>query len=423
MNYANVCIELGNLKAALRAYQKAISIDPNVAEAHNNLGILFEKLNRPEKALESFKQALALEPTSPRFTKNVAQNCLALIEYAENAEDLEASHDIAEAGLRLMPQSRELQEKQAFSLMIRGRVREGMQIAPDPNIKFMRLPVPDWSGGAVSGGRLLVRSEQGVGDQLIFLSALTDLTKEWARITVECDHRFVPLFTRSFPRIEFVGWREPPVDRLLQPDITAQMPMRFLCAMYRPDPESFPEAKPYLVADPERTDIFRNKYHVGADARVIGISWCSSNTPYAGKKSIPLDKLAQTLSKPGVRLLSLQYGDHGEEITRVENRRGVEIMQDPELDPLADLDAFASAVAACDLVVSSDNATVHFAGALGVPTWVILPAAPYWFWFLEREDSPWYGSVRLFRRTGKESSWRPVLARVGRSLQNWVSAP
>ena len=130
---------------------------------------------------------------------------------------------------------------------------------------------------------------------------------------------------------------------------------------------------------------------------------------------MPLFAWRPILQCPGVTVVDLQYGDTIRERRDFEAETGIRVIHDDGIDPLADLDGFAAQVAAMDLVISVSNTTVHMAGALGVPTWVMLSTAPLGRWFVGREDSPWYGSVRLFRQQERDE-WGPVLKDVEAEL-------
>ena len=133
------------------------------------------------------------------------------------------------------------------------------------------------------------------------------------------------------------------------------------------------------------------------------------------QKSMALRELAPLAGIPGLRFIDLQYGDTAEERTRFEEETGTAIIDDEDVDQMADLDAFAAQVAAMDLVISVSNTTVHLAGALGVPAWVMLNTVPLPFWLLEGEDSPWYPSARLFRQS-QAGEWADVIGRIGEAL-------
>jgi hypothetical protein len=152
---------------------------------------------------------------------------------------------------------------------------------------------------------------------------------------------------------------------------------------------------------------------------LIGISWRSTN-PLAGpEKSIALSPdWYPVLQQKGVRFVSLQYGDVTEELAEVQREAGIEILCDPSLDPTRDVDGFAALVAAMDLVISTSNTTVHVAGGMGIPTWILVPPAygRPWYWFEKGETSPWYPGVRLLRSQG---DWRALMTQAAENLAQW----
>jgi len=166
----------------------------------------------------------------------------------------------------------------------------------------------------------------------------------------------------------------------------------------------------------DKRDGLREKYRDATEDRLIGIAWISKNKRIGKQKSMALRELAPLGRIPGVRLIDLQYGDTAEERAKFQEETGTSIIHDDHVDQMADLDAFAAQVAAMDLVISVSNTTVHIAGALGVPAWVMLNTVPLPCWLLEGEDSPWYPSVRLFRQT-EFGEWADVIGRVGDALR------
>ena len=132
--------------------------------------------------------------------------------------------------------------------------------------------------------------------------------------------------------------------------------------------------------------------------------------------------LRPLLETPGITFIDLQYGDTLKERNAFTAETGIEVYHDEGVDQMADLDIFASQVAAMDMVVTISNTTAHMAGALGVPTLLMLGTVPIWYWLLEREDSPWYPSLRLFRQH-ESGDWQEVVERVGEELAGRVSVP
>ena len=166
----------------------------------------------------------------------------------------------------------------------------------------------------------------------------------------------------------------------------------------RPDFASFPQRESFLTADPQRVAAIKSRLPQG---RNVGISWRSASPSTGAFKSMTLADWQPVLSVPGVRFHSLQYGDTAADIAAARARTGIEVVTDPTVDPLTDLDGFAAQVAAMDLVISVSNTTVHFAGGLGKPAWTLVPHGhgAHWYWFRDRADSPWYPRMKLFRQS------------------------
>lgn len=176
----------------------------------------------------------------------------------------------------------------------------------------------------------------------------------------------------------------------------------------------------FLIADRDATARQRRQLEARAAGRpLVGLSWRSRNAAYGTSKSLALSDLLPLL-RPDIFWVDLQYGDTAAERSMA-SAAGAEIWRDADIDPLRDMDAAAAQVAALDLVITISNTTAHLAGALGLPTWLLLPSPGYgllWYWFVERADSPFYPSVRCFRQ-GRGEGWPAVIAAVGAALERW----
>ena len=148
----------------------------------------------------------------------------------------------------------------------------------------------------------------------------------------------------------------------------------------------------------------------------MGISWLAGTAPEERRKrTIPLRLWKPLLEVPGIQLVSLQHGDVSREIREASERAAVPIHTCREVDPLNDLDGLASLTSALDLVITADNSAAHLAGALGVPTWNLIPAGADWRWMFHRKDSLWFPSMRLVRQP-RPHDWTGVMDRVARDL-------
>ena len=179
-------------------------------------------------------------------------------------------------------------------------------------------------------------------------------------------------------------------------------------------PDELRVAAPYLMPDEAKLGACRARYDaLGAGFR-IGISWHSVSR-YFAQRNAPLALWGPILRQPGLRIFDLQYGDRRAERAAVAAALGVDIHYDEDIDQLSSLDDFAAQVAAMDRVVSISNTTVHMAGAIGVDCWTILPLMADWRWFLDRDDTPWYPTMRLFRQH-RRGDWAGVIAAVAAAL-------
>ncbi|HEY3077143.1 MAG TPA: tetratricopeptide repeat-containing glycosyltransferase family protein [Burkholderiales bacterium] len=373
-NLGVVLQERGDLDAALAAYERALELHPEHAEALNNLAALLEERGRRRDAMALYRRALQADPASARAAYNLGLAHLREFEF-------EPGWRYCEARFHTKPPV----------------------TSPRP------FRVPEFSGADFGRGqRIAVWREQGVGDQVLYSTLLTELEARAERFVAEIDARLIPAYQRAHP-----GWQLVPPEQSVAAfaDCDRHIALGSLARFLRPTKASFarqPEA--LLAADPERAVRYRAR--LAADgARVIGISWRSFQSVRGyvrQKKSAPL-AMFMALSRR-LRLLDLQYGD-----TRAERdafaAAGGRLERVQELDLFGDLEGVLAAIAACDAVVTTSNVTAHFAGALGKPTWLIHPGsdAPFFYW-VPGDDGRclWYPAVRIVNG----DDWESAMARV-----------
>jgi tetratricopeptide (TPR) repeat protein len=416
-NFARVLQRMGRHEEAATHYHAALTIKPDLPGAINNLGLLLQSGGKIGEATALYERGLAADPSNLDLLLNLG-NVLTL---ACRFDEAIAAYRRAQA---VAPDNIDAHHFESFVLLLLGRFEEAWDAyewrlrKPDMVAKAAHYPQALWNGRRDLSGRVLVWNEQGVGDELMFLSLLPELARD-LRLMVECDARLAELFRRSLPGIDFIA-RPSEESRLpvWPADIVAQIPAGSLMRHLRPNLASFDAgAGPYLKPDPERREALRQRY--GSDRLRVGLSWHTS-APNAGlRRQVALAALLPLLRNPGARFVSLQYGDHGAEIAAL-TASGVELLQDPTIDAWADLDGFAAQIAALDLVITIDNSTAHMAGALGVPCWVMLPHPPEWRWLLQRADSIWWPSLRLFRQS-EQGSWSSVIAELTQSLAERIA--
>ncbi len=387
LNGLAICREtLGDADGAVEAFKSAIDVNPDFAEAHNNLGTLYSKLGRIEDAQACLRRAIEINP------------------------------DYAEA-----------HRNYSHVLLLQGRFAEGWpefrwrwQCRDFPSEKRI-FPQPLWAGQPLEGKTILVWGEQGVGDEIHFAEMVPDLFEAGARVILECETRLAPLFRRSFSAVTCIPRQTPPAAEALNPDIDFQCPSGDLAGWLRSGWGAFPGRSSFLTANHARAEALKETYQAGSRDLVVGIAWISKNPEVGKDKSMTLSDWRGLAEISGVRFVDLQYGDTAEERARFEEDTGATILHDEAIDQMADLDAFAAQVAAMDLVISVSNTTVHMAGALGIPTWVVVNTVPLCVWTLEGETSPWYPSLRLFRQS-EAGVWDDVVGQVAGALREFSAA-
>ena len=253
--------------------------------------------------------------------------------------------------------------------------------------------------------------EQGLGDEIMFCSILSELHSQADSVIVQTDKRLVQLFQRSFPQdVKFV----PREQTVKEEDYDLHIPMGSLPRVFRPTLESFEiGAKKFFKADSKRAENLRSELLDEGCDKLIGISWHSTaKRSLAREKGISLEQLAKTLNKPGTKLISLQYGDVSKEIADLKNTTGITVTEVSEIDNYNDIDGLAALIEACDEVVSISNVTVHIAGALGKPVKILLASSCDWRWGSKQDYSYWYQDAKLYRQS-EINNWENVLKMLG----------
>ena len=397
-----------------RTNERGLSLDPASVELWNNRSNILKGLDDSDGALTALCRAGALRPDSPEVLNNMADALL----YAGRPGDALAS---AQGALAFAPDLADAKLIRALALLSMGRFKEGWAAWEDRwaahpwCLSAGRFPQPTWAGEPLGEGRLLIWSEQGIGDEIQFASIVPLLTQAGVRCVLECDTRLVTLLARSLPGVEVVARTTPPDARLFAPDIAAQIPAGSLPRLLLNEAEDFRRLRPYLIPDSTRVAALRAKK--AGDGLVIGIAWHTTNPKSGRNRNISLAELARSLHRPGVRLVVLQYGDWSREVAELVEE-GIDIGVPPDLDAWNDMEGLAAQIAGTDLVVSISNVTVHMACSLGHPVWVLLAHAPDWRWMRDRPDSLWYPTATLFRQPAPKD-WSTPLQAVRERLETW----
>ena len=367
-NLGNTLAELAEFEAAEEAHKMAIKLDPTDAPTQNNLGALYDELGRHEEALAHFQKAYCLD-------RNYAS----------------AEYNLAGANL----------QNKNFKIGWKQRDSRWKRWTRDEGLPFIETSRPIWDGSHVD--RLYVWSEQGVGDEVMFASTFNELTSKCNSLVVACAPRLQVLFERTFgDKITFVdravGLRDEQFD--------CHAPAMTAAGLLRQEIQDFhsSEAGYLKVCEHSKQSLRKTLQKASGGKPIVGISWLSKNKKVGKRRSISPLELLSAIPKD-VFLLNLQYGDVSKDIKDVRRYLNRDIAVFDNVDNWHDLDTFASLIAACDKVVSIDNSTVHFAGAVGKECHVLLPCGPDWRWGRHDDKfSYWYRSLFLHRQT-KPYDW------------------
>lgn len=277
----------------------------------------------------------------------------------------------------------------------------------------------DWTGECYEGMRLLVTSEQGIGDQILHFHCLPALLTKGVRLIISVNHKLLPLFVRSFPEIQVYPDCYPIPDSV-EEQVDFQTSILGLTQILVRKLEDIHSVPSYLKACDEKKAGIAKRYKNYDGHLKVGISWSSNSQSTGSSKTIPLDWWHELLAIEGIQFVSLQYGDIGDEVANVNQNHCTQLIMDGEINITDDQDGFAALLSNLDLVITISNATAHLCGALGVNTWVVLSPAPLWHWFSGMDHSVWYPSVNLVRRSPHEH-WKDVLNKIGMNLPQLVS--
>jgi hypothetical protein len=275
---------------------------------------------------------------------------------------------------------------------------------PQHRVKYHRaFDFPKWTGQSLKGKRILLWAEQGVGDQIMHARSIPILKAMGCDVSLECDPRLNTLFERSFGKMTFFVQGTKPDPAL------NDMGFDYQCSLFSAwqwaKPANTPPA--YLTADPQRTTVFKAHLKDQEHKLNIGLSWSSAAKANGSKRTIQLPDMKPFFDIPDIGFHSLQYGVNAQDLLTLRRKTKLPIRALPKLDAKADIDGLASAMQAMDLIISIDNSTVHLSGALGVPTWVMLPRSGEWRWGQDDTENQLYSNMSLYRNK-TAANW-PVL--------------
>ncbi len=385
---------------AREALDKALAIDPELADAHGNLGNALLRAGAMDAAIMAYQRALALDQDHADAMVNLGtafQTQGRWRDALDHYDHVLARHPGHVDGLW----------NRALALLMKGDYRAGFAAYETrwqlPGRARRRVAAPLWDGGGIAGKTVLVLAEQGYGDMLQMARFLSPLASRAGRVIVECYPPLLPLFAGIRGVAACVAHGAP------LPDCDFHVPLMSLAHLLETDLESLPAAVPYLDPPPDRRP---PACLARASGFKLGVVWQGRPSPrnFLGRPCPPA-ALAPLAALPGIELFSLQVGDA---IDALRDQPWGERVVDLGTG-FGDFGDTAAAIRGLDLVISIDTAVAHLAGALGAPTWTLLSVFSDWRWMRGRDDSPWYPTMRLFRQTSP-GDWDGLLGRVAEAL-------
>jgi len=408
-NMGNVFFSQGRYAAAVEKYNHVISLDPQCLEACNSAAIALQYLGEYDAAIEKCAQALLRKPDYAEAYNTVASIllkkglCVEAIENYGHALQLKA--DYAEAHCNL-----------GMALLLSGRFEEGWaeyawRLKTDKAAYLRGHPAPCWDGSCFAGKRLLVRHEQGFGDNIQFMRYLPMVKRLGGKVSCEVLRPLAGLLA-GFPGVDEVV--DVPSGTVSAGQIDLHVPLLELPRIFGTTIETIPADVPYLHADSAKAQYWRPRFS-RTDLNV-GIVWAGQPAhPEDRARSCHLRHFLRLSKIPGVRLFGLQKGSAAAQVKDL----AAEISLTNLGEQLDDFTDTAAVIDNLDLVISVDTAVLHLAGAMAKPVWAVLPFSPDWRWMLDRPDTPWYPTMKLFRQQ-QYGHWDDVFHRVSRELMTWA---
>jgi len=373
-NLGNALKAVGRLDQATEKYGQVLRLKPDHVEAYNNLGNTLREQGRPDEAIENFNQALLLNPDYPEANLNRAICHLLKGDFAEGWEGYE------------------------------WRLRKAHW---KPGYDY---DVPLWNGSSFIGKRLLVQDEQGIGDSLQFIRYLPMVKSRGGMVIFEAMEPLMGLL-EGFHGIDQLVSRSSDAAPTSECDL--YIPLLSLPGVFETTAETIPADVPYLFVDSRKVEYWRPR--LAGEGFKVGLVWSGNPMhPNDRNRSCPLERFAPLAEVPNVQL----YGLQKDEAAAAQVKGLPENMAVTNLGQhFRDFTDTAGVIENLDLLISVDTSVVHLAGAMGKPVWVLLALSmPDWRWLLDREDSPWYPTMRLFRQQ-KQRDWDVVIRRVAEELR------
>jgi tetratricopeptide (TPR) repeat protein len=392
----------GKIDDAVACFRQALDLKPDYAEARCNLGAAFQGQGKLDEAIACYRRVLELQPDIAAAHNNLGN----ALKDQGNLDEAAASFRRA---LELKQDYADARVSQSLLSLLTGDFQRGW---PEYEWRWKTKQCPPrdflqarWAGLPLKGRTILLHAEQGLGDTIQFIRYAPLVKQAGARVLVECQKPLVRLLAGCPGVDELIGRGDdlPPFDTYAS--------LLSLPGVFRTSLETIPAGVPYLFADPGLIGHWRQELG-GITGFKTGIAWQGSPTHQNDRdRSIPASCFEPLARCSGLRLLSLQKAAGVEQLQALAGRFPVTELGS-RLDDFMDT---AAVIMNLDLVITCDTAVAHLAGALGAAVWVALPFVPDWRWLLDRSDSPWYPTMRLFRQR-ERGNWQGVFEAIQEAL-------
>jgi Tfp pilus assembly protein PilF len=403
MNNLGVALHAqGQIENALQCLRRAIELKPEYADAHGNLGNVLQEQGHLDLAVASYRQALQLKPGYFDALNNLGNVLRAQGKLTESV----ASYERA---LEIKPNNPQVRMSRALCWLQMGDFKRGWEEYEwRLQCKEFAIPAfrqPCWDGSPLQRSPILLYADHGLGDSIQFIRYAPVVKARSGRVIVACQQPLARLLA-TCPGIDEVV-----AEGSILPDFAFYAPLMSLPRILETSLAGIPAEVPYVTADSSLVEQWHHELGPGGGLK-IGIAWQGNPRHRRDhQRSFRLAQLEPLAQVSGVRLFSLQKGIGTDQIAELGERFAV-------LDlggRFTDFMDTAAVMRNLDLVITLDSSLAHLAGALGIPTWVGIPIAADWRWLNEREDSPWYPTMRLFRQK-LWGDWDEVFARMAGEL-------
>lgn len=403
--------EDGDLAGAERCFRWIIARSPELPDPQHSLGVVVHMQERPQEAISHYRNAIAADPDFAQAHYNLANALLQCSRYTE-------ALDAVRSALKCNKEYADAHWLLGMLLLQQGNFIDGWKeyewrwLAKTFKSRLPGIDRPRWDGSPIPGKTLLIVMEQGRGDMIQFVRYAPMIATMGVTVVVRAVPEMLTILATVEGVSRTVSQNEP------MPEFDVYIPAVSLPRVMATTLDTIPGNVPYLWPDLHKVSEWRNILPTDGSCKV-GLAWQGSPLHRDDhNRSCPLEEFSPLASLPGISFYSLQLGEGPGQLLKLP--RSMKIVD--LTDRIRDFSDSAALVANLDLIISVDTATAHLAGALGKQVWTLLPFVPEWRWMLDRDDTPWYPNMRLFRQQSP-GDWHSVIQKVKSALASLSENP